>query len=85
VAFLTACGSAHAASRPRPALTRAPADALARALAAGDLSEAQYALERALSLFDYRAVTRRYGHVVRPDGHEATLLLRDQRATAHGS
>ena len=41
------------------------------------LSEAQYALERAASLFAHDEVASRFGDVVQPDGRSATLILRD--------
>jgi len=55
----------------------AAGDGLARALAEGDITEAEYTLERAESLFRLSAVRARYGDVTRPDPHEATLLMRD--------
>jgi hypothetical protein len=58
----------------------AAADGLARALEAGQLTEAEYALERAESLFRLSAVRARYGDVERPDPHEATLIMRDLAA-----
>ncbi|MBW3592641.1 MAG: hypothetical protein KY396_03010, partial [Actinobacteria bacterium] len=63
--------------KPLPALVEAPRDALTRALERGRISEATYALERAISLFDRRSVAARYGSIARPDGREATLVLRD--------
>jgi len=52
-------------------------DALADALAAGDITAARYSLERARSLFTPRRVEQRYGTVASPDPREATLILRD--------
>src|SRR5829696_6400684 len=52
-------------------------DALARALDAGRLTEAQYALERAASVFARGEVAQRFGDVSRVDGELATLVLRD--------
>ena len=52
-------------------------DALTRALDDGELSEAEYALERAKSLFALRSVRREFGAVARTPGREATLILRD--------
>jgi hypothetical protein len=64
--------------RPLPGLaTSGMRDGLSRALATGRLTEAQYTLERAASLFDRRDVARRFGEVARPDPHLATLILRD--------
>lgn len=58
----------------------AAGDGLARALAKGEITEAEYALERAESLFRLNAVRARYGDVARPEPHEATLLLREVAA-----
>ena len=55
-------------------------DALAAALETGELSEAEYALERARSLFELARVRREYGDVARPFGPDATLILRDLAA-----
>jgi hypothetical protein len=52
-------------------------DALQRALNRGRLSEAEYALKRAESLFRLPKVRREFGDVERPDPHAATMLLRD--------
>src|SRR5919204_900177 len=65
------------AGREPPALTPVPRDALTRALGRGKLSEAEYALERARSLFDLAAVRRGFGDVARPDPRAATPILRD--------
>jgi hypothetical protein len=75
---LTAAAPATAASARRlPALTPVGPDALTRALSRGELSEADYALERARSLFDLRALRREFGDVERPGPREATPILRD--------
>jgi hypothetical protein len=75
---LAAPGHASAArERPLPVLTPVGADALTRALDRGALTEAQYALERARSLFQLGVVRREFGHVVRPDPRAATPILRD--------
>lgn len=68
-----------ATSRERslPALVPAPRDALTRALSAGSITEARYALARARSLFRLGAVRRQYGRVARPNPRDATLILRD--------
>jgi hypothetical protein len=72
-------GVAAPAKRP-PALTPVAHDALTRALERGDLTEAQYALERARALFSLGAVRREFGDVARPGLREATLILRDLAA-----
>ncbi|MGH2451515.1 MAG: MXAN_6640 family putative metalloprotease [Candidatus Limnocylindria bacterium] len=76
-AFAVWTGAAAAEQRPLPALAPAADDALGDALAEGDLTEAQYALERARSLFRLGVVRREFGNVERADGRDATLLLRD--------
>lgn len=82
--FLAACllavpsvAAAQEDVRPLPALAPAPDDALTEALETGELSEAEYALERALSVFDLGEVRREFGDVERPGRHDVTLLLRD--------
>jgi hypothetical protein len=71
-------GQASAArERPLPALTRVGADALTRALDRGALTEGQYALERARSLFRLGAVRREFGQVAKPSPRNATPILRD--------
>ena len=71
---------AQTRERPLPALAGGADDALSRALAEGRVSEAQYALERALSLFQLARVRREFGDVERPARRDATLLLRDLAA-----
>jgi hypothetical protein len=66
-----------------PALAPTGPDALTRALARGELSEANYALERARSLFKLGSVRREFGDVERPDLREATPILRDLVARFH--
>lgn len=61
----------------KPGLTPVRPDALTRSLKQGNLSKAEYALERARSLFDLGDVRARYGDVARPDGHLVTFILRD--------
>jgi len=56
-------------------------DSLDRARATGRLGAAGYALERARTLFALDEVRARWGNVARPDPHDATLVLRDLRAT----
>ena len=58
-------------------LTRTAPDALTRALARGELTPAEYALERAASLFHPGRVAARYGPIARPNPRDATLILRD--------
>jgi hypothetical protein len=65
--------SAHGNAR----LLAVPTDGLTRAFQTGSLSEAQYALERARSLFDLAGVQARYAGTHRVDPHLATLVLRD--------
>src|SRR5919106_3286533 len=79
VALLAFAGPAVAApgGKPLPELAPAAHDALARAAERGQLSEAEYAFERARSLFRLRAVRSAYGDVARPDPHAATAVLRD--------
>jgi hypothetical protein len=71
--------SAPAEATPKPLAPLAPAenDALTLALESGELTEAEYALERARSLFRLNAVRSEFGDVERADGHDATLVLRD--------
>ncbi|MBA2614636.1 MAG: hypothetical protein H0U90_02490 [Actinobacteria bacterium] len=71
--------AAGAAQQELPAL--APADdGLGRALAQGRLSEAEYALERALALFRPERAREVYGRIDRPDPRAGTLILRDLAA-----
>ncbi|MGH2799782.1 MAG: MXAN_6640 family putative metalloprotease [Thermoleophilaceae bacterium] len=70
-------GAASAQPRQLPALAPAANDGLKRALTQGRLTEAQYALERARSLFRLGAVRREFGDVERPGPRDATLILRD--------
>jgi hypothetical protein len=69
-------GVAAPAKRP-PALTPVAHDALTRALERGELTEAQYALERARSLFQLGAVRREFGAVSKPGPRDGTPILRD--------
>ena len=75
--FVATSSALAQGSKPLPALTQTSPDALTRALAAGELTQAQYALQRALSLFRPAQVAARYGEVKRPDPRAATLILRD--------
>ena len=70
-------GLAAAERGRRSVAPRRDPDALTRALSAGRLDRPEYALERAISLFDLNASRARWGEVNRPDPHDATLLLRD--------
>jgi hypothetical protein len=70
-----AAGAGHA--KRLPTLTPVAPDALSRALERGELSEAQYALERARSLFRLGAVRREFGAVAKPRPRDATPILRD--------
>jgi len=81
---LPAAARAQAPERPLPSLASAADDALSRALAEGRLSEAEYALERARSLFQLSRVRREFGDVERPARRDATLLLRDLAARKRG-
>jgi hypothetical protein len=74
---LVAAGPAAARAKPLPPLTPVRADGLTRALADGRLTEAQYALERARSLFHLGAVRGEFGDVTSPSAHDATPILRD--------
>ncbi|MGH3056866.1 MAG: MXAN_6640 family putative metalloprotease, partial [Gaiellaceae bacterium] len=82
VAALALAGAAQAQrpERPLPTLAAGADDALFRALAEGRLSEVQYALERARSLFQLARVRREFGDVERPARRDATLFLRDLAA-----
>jgi hypothetical protein len=55
-------------------------DALTAALETGELTEAEYSLERARSLFQLGRVRREFGDVARASAHDATLILRDLAA-----
>ena len=73
----SAAAPASAAPRPLPPLTPAKHDALSRALEQGRLTESQYALERARSLFALGRVRAEFGHVAPANPHAATFILRD--------
>jgi hypothetical protein len=60
-----------------PPLTPAKHDALFRALEQGHLTESQYALERARSLFALQRVRDEFRHVAAANPHSATFILRD--------
>jgi hypothetical protein len=76
-ALAVACPAAAGGERPLPGLTPVGRDALTRALARGELTEARYALERARSLFALADVRRQFGEVARPGPRQATPILRD--------
>jgi hypothetical protein len=73
----SAAAPASAASRPLPPLTPTKHDALSRALEQGRLTESQYALERARSLFTLGRVRAEFGYVAPANPHAATFILRD--------
>src|SRR4029453_13628358 len=81
VLLLATCGwppgPASAAQRPLPPLTPAKHDALSRALQQGRLTEAQYTLERARSLFTLGRARAGDGPGARGNPHAATFILRD--------
>ncbi len=79
--LVTFAGTAGAQTpRALPTLAPAPSDALTEALETGELTEAEYALERARSLFQLVRVRREFGAVARPGPRDATLILRDLAA-----
>jgi hypothetical protein len=81
LAILLATAGAAAAQEDDPTKLPAPVvvanDDLSAALASGELSEAEYALERARSIFQLGRIRREFGDVARPADHDATLILRD--------
>jgi hypothetical protein len=79
-ALVAASPGVAAPAKRLPPLTPVAHDALTRALERGELTEAQYALERARSLFSIGAVRREFGHVLRPNPRAATPILRDLAA-----
>jgi hypothetical protein len=76
LASLALAAPGQAARGHIPALTPVASDALTNALAAGELTEAQYALARAQALFASDAARARQG-IRAPGPHDATLVLRD--------
>jgi hypothetical protein len=64
------------ADQPPPPVPVADDD-LTAALETGEVSEAEYALERARSIFQLARVRREFGDVERPGPRDATLILRD--------
>ena len=76
--------AAQEEERPPPPLVPVADDALSDALESGELTEAEYALERARSVFQLTRVRREFGHVDRPSGRDATLILRDLAVRLRG-
>jgi hypothetical protein len=68
---------AAAATSPLPPPTPAANDALTHALMDGTLTEPQYTLERARSLFALGHVRAEFGDVARANPRDATFILRD--------
>ena len=80
IAVLAFAGSAAAASERSPAAA-APNDALSRALASGQITGAQYSLQRALAILAPRLANPRYASAAaHADPREATMALRDLAA-----
>jgi hypothetical protein len=77
---LAPAAAAQEEERPPPPLVPVADDALADALESGELTEAEYALERARSVFQFERVRREFGNVDRPHGRDVTLILRDLAA-----
>ena len=69
-----------AVEKELPTLARTANDALARSLARGHVSEAEYAFERALALFRPGRARRLFGDVEKIGPHDATPILRDLAA-----
>ncbi|MGH2806913.1 MAG: MXAN_6640 family putative metalloprotease, partial [Actinomycetota bacterium] len=80
VAPLASATAAPNSAKRLPALSLVADDALQNALEKGRLSTAEYALERARSLFQLGKVRAEFGAVARPHPRAATLLLRDLAA-----
>jgi hypothetical protein len=80
--LLVAAAPAWAQEEERPLAPPVPVadDALTNALETGELTEAEYSLERARSLFRLGQVRREFGDVARASAHDATLILRDLAA-----
>jgi hypothetical protein len=75
LAFLAAAGVADAA--PRAPAMQVGDDGIARALHSGGLTQAEYALERALALVRPDRARRLFGEVDRPDPRAGTAIFRD--------
>jgi hypothetical protein len=82
--LLALAAPAWAQEEERPPAPPVPVadDALTAALETGELTEAEYALERARSLFHLARVRREFGDVARASARDATLILRDLAARA---
>jgi hypothetical protein len=80
--LLAAAAPAAAQEEEHPTPPPAPVadDALTAALETGELTEAEYALQRARSVFQLERVRREYGRVARASGRDATVILRDLAA-----
>ncbi len=78
--LLAAAGPAAAAPRHLPALRPAGNDGLARALRTGELTKAEYALERVRSLSQPARARQLFGDVDEAGPRDATELLRDLAA-----
>ncbi len=80
--LLAAAAPAAAQEEEHPLPPPAPVadDALTAALENGELTEAEYTLERARSVFQLERVRREFGDVSRSSGRDATLILRDLAA-----
>jgi hypothetical protein len=80
--LLAAAAPAWAQEEERPLAPPVPVadDALTAALETGELTEAEYSLERARSLFQLGRVRHEFGDVARAPAHDATLILRDLAA-----
>ena len=84
LAILLGAATPAAAQDADPTKLPAPVvvadDDLSAALESGELSEAEYALERARSIFRLARVRAEFGNVAAPAAHDATLILRDLAA-----
>src|SRR5687768_7772562 len=80
IAVLAFAGSAAAANE-RSLAAKAPSDALSRALASGQITGAQYSLQRALAILAPRLVDARYASAAaKANQRDATMALRDLAA-----
>ncbi len=81
IAVLAFAGSAAAANE-RSLAAKAPNDALSRALASGQITGAQYSLQRALAILAPRLADARYASAAaHANPRDATMALRDLRAS----
>jgi hypothetical protein len=74
---VAAPAAAQEKERPLPAPVAVADDDLTEALEMGELTEAEYTLERARSVFQLALVRREFGDVERPASRDVTLILRD--------